>query len=305
MEVFGELKNAYLEKDNAGKTALGAICCGDNITSEFDATLTATPKVNVGNGVAAKRLIVSDELASVKSELQAVDSSLSDRIATLEASVGGDGLVHIIGDRMPPENETFQRASRNATSLFIDSSAATGNGFSYIRSFMTYSNLAATLPIPSGVASSLLITNVSVDFDSGPFVVGLNSAFNESWPAKGLRIVEAQAEMTLYAEAKSVVVHSQHACTISKFAITGADGSIGFAQIRVDTTPGGVQSFFVKSSISTEWTQVNGSASNIRAIVYWDKYLLWEGGSPNYNPYSFIPSTVGLFTVKAEVYKLV
>lgn len=80
MEVFGELKNAYLEKDNAGKTALGAICCGDNITSEFDPTLTATPKVNVGNGVVAKRLVVSDELASVDSAVKAA----ADRVTALE-----------------------------------------------------------------------------------------------------------------------------------------------------------------------------------------------------------------------------
>ena len=85
MEVFGELKNAYLEKDNAGKTALGAICCGDNITSEFDPALVATPKVNIGNGVAAKRLIVSDELASVKSSLQASDALLDGRMSAVEA----------------------------------------------------------------------------------------------------------------------------------------------------------------------------------------------------------------------------
>lgn len=85
MEVFGELKNAYLEKDNAGKTALGAICCGDNITSEFGPLLTATPKVSIGNGVASKRLIVSDELASVKSSLESADTVLDGRVSSIEA----------------------------------------------------------------------------------------------------------------------------------------------------------------------------------------------------------------------------
>lgn len=80
MEVFGELKNAYLEKDNAGKTALGAICCGDNITSEFDAALTTTPKVTVGNGTDAVRLATTPELNSVNSI--AVDAL--NRVAAVE-----------------------------------------------------------------------------------------------------------------------------------------------------------------------------------------------------------------------------
>ena len=77
MEVFGELKNAYLEKDNAGKTALGAICCGDNITSEFDVTLTATPKVTVGNGAASVRLATTPELGSAVARINKLESDIA------------------------------------------------------------------------------------------------------------------------------------------------------------------------------------------------------------------------------------
>lgn len=305
MEVFGELKNAYLEKDNAGKTALGAICCGDNITSEFDHALTATPKINVGNGVEAKRIIVSDELASVKSGLQATDSDLSDRIATLEASIGGKGLVSFVDARMPSGNETFQRASRNPTMFFIDSSAATGDGVSYARSYMTLSELSVTLPIPFGVASSLLVSNISIHFDANPFLVGLSSAFNESWPAKGLSIYsdDSSAYIMLF-RAEIKTVHSQHACTMSNFFGGTGAGSSGLAQIRVDTTAGGVKSFFVKSTSDTAWTSVP-STERISASVSWLKNMIWSGGSPNFNPYSFIVSSVGLFRVRAEVYILV
>ena len=89
MEVFGELKNAYLEKDNAGKTALGAVCCGDSVTSEVDALLTATPNVLVGSGSSSVRLATAPEIVSMDNRL----SSTTGRVTILE-QLSSSGVGH-------------------------------------------------------------------------------------------------------------------------------------------------------------------------------------------------------------------
>lgn len=88
MEVFGELKNAYLEKDNAGKTALGAVCCGGNVISDVDSALTETPNMMVGNGTSATRVATSPEIISMNGRL----SNTIGRVAAIEQrSAGGEG----------------------------------------------------------------------------------------------------------------------------------------------------------------------------------------------------------------------
>ena len=303
MEINGVLKGGLLEdRADAGDTEakkIGRITCGAKIASPYGGVQVSP--LYIGRGDLISRSADINELTEVRQELLYSDSLLSDRIATIEAGAGR--LVDVATIMMPVANESLTRISRNPTSLFIDASIDTGSQPSIVSSYITMGYLSSVFPIPIGVASSFLVSNISVHCNANPFLVGLNAAFNESWPAKGLAISieDSSASIMLFGSAIKTV-HSQHACTMSKmFGGTGV-GSSGLAQIKVDTTSDGVKSFFVKSTADATWVSVP-SSERISARVSWMKNMLWSG-SPNFNPYSFISNTVGLFNVTAEVYKL-
>ena len=307
MKVYGELEQAYLEGSPTGDSSkLGRVSGGANVVSEFDATLTATPKATVGNGASAVRLITAPEVSAVKTELKADDAALAQRITTLEAA--SPKYLTPIFVRADKSTESYVNASRGPISFVIN--CQQGVGASSVTSTIPISAIAAAAGISPVVDQVILIRNLVAGVDVGPMIRGYNADPTTFIPVHGLTI-RAHSALGIFGYHSIIFDYGAGRYNPSSYYSATTPKAVGTLVAEVEEPEsggtGGASLKFVSSGgVISGYLVVEGvgqrpilSTDTIQITTSWDKYIVFT--DTNFNAHSDSVGLAGVHYITGEV----